>query len=161
MASDDDITTTTTTPPSPLHRVVVLGAKGRTGRLVIKHLQEAGAEQVVAVARSVEGEENDDVIKWEQGDVKNPAKLEQLFQDTSAVVFAASASQGWSLRGDNTPKHVDYEGCVLVAKAAVGAKVPKLAIISSAFVARPFHPIALMLSILFGRVMQWKRKGKD
>lgn len=32
------------------------------------------------------------------------------------------------------------------AKAAVEAKVPRYLLVSSAFVARPFHPIALMLS---------------
>lgn len=38
--------------------------------------------------------------------------------------------------------------------------MPQYLLVSSAFVVRPFHPIALMLSALFGRVMQWKRKGE-
>lgn len=76
------------------------------------------------------------------------------------MIFAASATQGWSLKGDNTPKHVDYEGCKRVAEVAVKAKVPRLIIISSAYVTRPFHPVALMLSTMFGRIMQWKRRGE-
>lgn len=146
--------------PAPLNKVVVLGAKGRTGRLVLGHLKKLGAKEVVAVARNITGETSDDVVKWETGDVKDEGRLSTLLNGASAVLFTASASQGWSLFGTNTPKQVDYEGCVLTAKAAVQAKVPQLVIVSSAFVARPYHPIALMLSTLFGRVMQWKRKGE-
>jgi uncharacterized protein YbjT (DUF2867 family) len=101
----------------PLARVVVLGARGGTGRLVLKHLVEAGAGQVVAVARNVLGEASDGgkdggVVEWVQGDVRDGARMAELFDGASAVVFAASASQGWRLRGDNTPKHVDYEAVV-------------------------------------------------
>lgn len=147
------------TPP-PLKKVVVLGAKGRTGRLVLGHLKKLGAKEVVAVGRNTTGETSDEVVYWEAGDVKDASRLTALLKDASAVLFTASASQGWSLFGTNTPKQVDYEGCVLTAKAAVQARVPQLVIVSSAFVARPYHPIALMLSTLFGRVMQWKRKGE-
>jgi len=123
-------------------------------------LKTLGAKEVLAVARNITGETNDDVVKWEAGDVKDASHLSTVLKGASAVLFTASASQGWSLFGTNTPKQVDYEGCVLTAKAAVQAKVPQLVIVSSAFVARPYHPIALMLSTLFGRVMQWKRKGE-
>jgi uncharacterized protein YbjT (DUF2867 family) len=128
--------------------------------LVLGHLKKLGAKEVVAVARNITGETSDAVVKWEAGDVKDEGRLSALLKGASAVLFTASASQGWSLFGTNTPKQVDYEGCVLTAKAAVHAKVPQLVIVSSAFVARPYHPIALMLSTLFGRVMQWKRKGE-
>jgi len=76
------------------------------------------------------------------------------------VVFAASASKGWTLTGKNSPKQVDYVGCETVAKVAVEEKVPRVVVISSAYVTRPFHPIAFLLSAMFGRIMQWKRKGE-
>jgi len=105
---------------SPLGRVIVLGARGGTGRLVLKHLKEAGAGRVVAVARNTTGETGDDVIEWAQGDVKDAARMAGLFEGASAVVFAASASEGWSLRGTNTPKHVDYEAVVRASVRACG-----------------------------------------
>lgn len=86
--------------------------------------------------------------------------LLQLFKGANAVIFAASASQGWSLTGTNTPYYVDYLGCKKVAEVAVKNKVPRLVIISSAFVTRPYHPIALLLSTMFGRIMQHKRSGE-
>ena len=83
------------TSPAPLKKVVVLGAKGRTGRLVLGHLKKLGAKEVVAVARNITGETSDDVVKWEAGDVKDEGRLSTLLKGASAVLFTASASQGW------------------------------------------------------------------
>lgn len=96
----------------PLARVVVVGARGKTGALVVQHLKEAGAGKVLAVARNTSGLTGDGVVKWAQGDVRDAQRMAELFEGASAVVFAASASQGWTLRGDNTPKHVDFEAVV-------------------------------------------------
>ena len=84
----------------------------------------------------------------------------QVLKGAQAVIFAASASQGWSLTGKNTPYYVDYLGCKRVAESCVRNQVPRLVIISSAFVTRPYHPIALLLSTMFGRIMQHKRAGE-
>jgi uncharacterized protein YbjT (DUF2867 family) len=107
-----------TTSAGPLDRVVVLGARGRTGRLVVKHLKEAGAGKVLAVARNTSGEANDGAVKWVQGDVKDAEGMAKLFKGSSAVVFAAGASEGWKIGGTNTPKQVDYEAVVRDAARA-------------------------------------------
>lgn len=106
---------------NPLARVVVLGARGKTGSLVVEHLKGAGAGKVLAVARNTSGmtTEGDGVVEWVQGDVRDAKRMAELFEGASAVVFAASASQGWTLRGDNTPKHVDYEAVVRLAFGVV------------------------------------------
>lgn len=101
-----------TTSPSPLARVVVLGARGRTGRLIVQHLKEAGAGTVLAVARNTSGEASDGAVEWVQGDVKDAEGMAKLFEGSSAVVFAAGASEGWKIGGNNTPKQVDYEAVV-------------------------------------------------
>lgn len=79
---------------------------------------------------------------------------------SAGVVFAASASKGWNWRQELTPRYVDYLGCKTVARVAVEEKVPRVVIVSSAFVTRPYHPVALLLSTLFGRIMYWKRQGE-
>lgn len=111
-AMAQDLTSEGGANQGPLARVVVLGARGRTGRLIVQHLKAAGAATVVAVARNTSGEASDGVVEWVQGDVKDEAGMATLFEGASAVVFAAGASEGWKLGGKNTPKQVDYEAVV-------------------------------------------------
>lgn len=105
-----DETSATTT--GPLDRVVVLGARGGTGRRIVQHLKDAGAGKVLAVARNTSAETSDEVVEWVQGDVKDAARMAELFEGATAVVFAAGASEGWKLGGTNTPRQVDYEAVV-------------------------------------------------
>jgi nucleoside-diphosphate-sugar epimerase len=84
-----------------------------------------------------------------------------VVEGAEAVVFAAAASAGWRVGATTaTPPHVDYRGLQNVAEACVRHRVPRLVVVSSALVTRPFHPIAILLNGLCGRILHWKRKGE-
>lgn len=66
------------------------------------------------------------------------------------------------------PKHVDYGGVVATIEAIKMLKAedpekiaPKLVLISSLGVTRPYWPIYIMLNTLGGRVMTYKLRGED
>lgn len=65
------------------------------------------------------------------------------------------------------PKHVDFGGVVAAVEAIKQLKTesngtaPKLVLISSLGVTRPYWPIYIMLNTLGGRVMSYKLKGED
>ena len=84
----------------------------------------------------------------------------QLLAGARAVIFAASASEGWSWTSTNTPRYVDYDGLQKVTASAVRNRVSRVLVVSSVYVSRPYHPIAVLLSALRGRIMHWKRLGE-
>jgi len=70
------------------------------------------------------------------------------------------------------PKHVDFGGVKTVVEAIKAQKtenshegpnliLPKLVLISSLGVTRPYWPIYIMLNTLGGRVMHYKLRGED
>ena len=65
------------------------------------------------------------------------------------------------------PKHVDFGGVVTAVDAIKQLKaeseqiLPKLVLISSLGVTRPYWPIYIMLNTFGGRVMSYKMKGED
>ena len=65
------------------------------------------------------------------------------------------------------PKHVDYGGVMAVVEALKQLKsestdpIPKVVLISSLGVTRPYWPIYIMLNTLGGRVMTYKLRGED
>lgn len=72
----------------------------------------------------------------------------------------------FSLDRAGGPKHVDFGGVVALIEAVKqlkteGELVPKIVLISSLGVTRPYWPIYIMLNTLGGRVMHYKLKGED
>jgi len=138
-------------------RVTVIGANGKTGRRVVEVALKKGFE-VVAVTRS--GELTPPLsakgLQLASGDV---TKLETLtdksyMANTDAIFFTASAS-----KEGGTPLEVDNRGLVNVARLAIKNSVPRLVVVSSGAVSKPWSPVYLFLN-LFGGIMKQKAVGE-
>lgn len=133
--------------------VVVAGATGRTGRLVVKHLLGAGYE-VRAMTRSLEkgkrilGEDSNLV----QADVTIPATLPPLLEGADFVI----STIGVSGRGEARPEDVDYGGSVALIDVSKEAGIKKFIMVTSGGVTWWTHPI----NWFSGGVLKWKRKAE-
>lgn len=131
--------------------VVVAGATGRTGRLVVRHLKAEGYE-VRAMVRSLDkgkqllGSE----VALVQADVTKPATLPPLVQGADFVVSAIGTG------GKAKPEDVDYGGSVALIDAAKAAGIKKFIMVTSGGVTWKIHPI----NWFSGGVLKWKRKAE-
>jgi uncharacterized protein YbjT (DUF2867 family) len=135
--------------------VVVAGATGGTGRLVVKHLIAEGYA-VRAMVRSLEkgrkvfGED----IPMVRADVTEPSTLPSLLAGADFVISAIGASG--KEKGKASPEAVDYIGSVSLIDAAQSAGIKKFVMVSSGGVTWWTHP----LNWFYGGVLKWKRKAE-
>ena len=134
--------------------VLVAGATGRTGQLVVRELNAAGYRVRALVrdsdrARPVLG----DLVDYAVGDVRQRATLDAALKGVRFVISTVGAT-----RKDpaNAPEFVDFAGVRNLAEAAVAAKVERIVVVSSAGVTRKDHP----LNKMFDNVLIWKGKGE-
>ena len=101
--------------------VLVTGATGFTGRVLVRQLATDGAD-VRAIARpssevaSVEG----DTIRWIRGDVFDPATVRAAMKDVQYVFHVAAAYRQAAV-ADDYYRRVHVESTELLARAAVDA----------------------------------------
>lgn len=135
--------------------VLVAGATGQTGRLVVQQLLADGYV-VRALARdpAKAKETLGDKVQYVQGDVREPATLGAAFEGVDRVICAIGAR---SATGDESPEAVDYNGVKNLAAAAAAAKVKQFVLVSSRAVTQENHP----LNRMFGDVLKWKLKGEN
>ena len=131
--------------------VVVAGATGRTGQLIVKHLKAEGYD-VRAMVRSLEkgksvlGED----ISMVQADVTDPSTLAPLLEGVDFVISAIGRA------GEASPEVVDYGGSVALIDAAKAAGIKKFIMVTSGGVTWRVHP----LNLLSDNVLKWKRKAE-
>lgn len=115
-------------------RVVVTGAAGQTGRLVVQRLVAVGHDVVGVVRRQEQAEAlaraGAAAIEADLTQVGR-SEMEALFTGADAAVWAAGAGYG----GD--PALVDGEACVHAQQAADDAGVARWVQVSSLFADRP------------------------
>ena len=134
--------------------VVVAGATGGTGRLVVKHLKAEGYE-VRAMVRSLEkgrqvfGED----VTLVRADVTEPSTLPPLLAGADFVISAI----GVSGRGEASPKDVDYGGSIALIDACKSAGIKKFIMVTSGGVTWWTHPV----NWFSGGVLKWKRKAEQ
>lgn len=134
--------------------VVVAGATGGTGRLVIKHLQAQGYE-VRAMVRDLEkgkkvlGQD----IAMVRADVTAPGTLPPLLAGADFVISAIGSSG----KGKASPEAVDYLGSVALIDASKSAGIKKFIMVTSGGVTWWTHPI----NWFGGDVLKWKRKAEQ
>lgn len=130
--------------------VVVAGATGRTGQLVVKYLKAEGYE-VRAMVRSLEkgkrvlGED----ISMVKADVTVPSSLLPLLDGVDFVISAIGS-------GKASPEDVDYGGSVALIDAAKSAGIKKFIMVTSGGVTWRVHP----LNWTGDNVLKWKRKAE-
>lgn len=140
--------------PAP-KTILVAGASGQTGQLIVQHLQRSGYQvralvRDTAKARAQLGED----VEYVQADVKDPATLVAAVAGVSAVI-SSIGSRGKD--GPDRPEMIDYHGVRNLVDAARTARVGQFVLISSRGVTQDDHP----LNRMFGDVLRWKLKGED
>jgi uncharacterized protein YbjT (DUF2867 family) len=146
--------------PSESPTVLVAGASGQTGRLVIEHAQAAGY-RVRAMARdpSAAKREIRGPYDWVKGDVREPASLAAALAGATYVICTIGATERY---GPNSPEFVDYGGVRNLADAAVASGVSHFVLISSAGVEGGGGAFAWLLNkVLMPGILDWKAKGEQ
>ena len=144
------------TPEAPKPLVLVAGATGGTGSLVVAELQKQGYPVRAFVRSTAKAAERLGAdVEAVAGDLKDTASIAAALHGVGAVINAAGAGGGGS--GDNTPEKVDYEGARNLADAASAAGVGQYVLVSSRGVTDDDH----FLNQMFDNVMLWKRRGEE
>jgi len=136
--------------------VLVAGASGRTGQLIVRELV-ANGYRVRALVRDADratSAPGEDGIEYAVGDVRQRATLDSAMRGVRYVISAIGAVPK---EKGNSPEFVDYGGVRNLAESAAAAKVEQLVVISSAGVTQKDH----VLNRMFDNVLIWKGKGED
>jgi uncharacterized protein YbjT (DUF2867 family) len=135
--------------------VLVAGATGQTGKLVVKELTAQGYEVRALVRDLDKGRQAlGDGVTLVKGDVKDPASLGAAFAGADAIVSAIGAR---AAKGPDNPEAVDYQGVKNLVDAARTAGVKQFVLVSSRSVTQEDNA----LNRMFGNVLIWKLKGVD
>ena len=145
----------TTSLPATPKTVLVAGATGQTGRLIVTELLAIGYS-VRALARDAAKARQTlgDKVEIVQGDVRDPASLAAAIAGTDAVISAIGAR---AASGPERPEAIDYEGVKNLVTAAVAARSQQFVLVSSRGVTQADNS----LNKIFGNVLIWKLKGED
>ena len=137
--------------------VLVAGATGRTGRLIVQRLQAHGIDFRLFVQSGVKAVElfgPEVVDKLVIGSVLNDKEVEAAMQHIDAVICAIG---GNVMNPDAPPPSaIDRDGVIRLATAAKAAGVANFVLISSLGVTHPDHPLNK-----YGRVLDMKLAGEE
>ncbi|MXW46682.1 MAG: SDR family oxidoreductase [Gammaproteobacteria bacterium] len=134
--------------------VLVAGATGKTGTLVVQQLQAKGYPVRAFVRNSAKAVERLGAdVEAVVGDLKDPASIAAALDGVGAVINTASASGG----PENSAEHVDFEGARNLAEAALAAGVGQYVLVSSRGVTDDDH----YLNRMFNNILIWKRRGEE
>ena len=156
-----------------MKRVLVTGATGRTGSLVLKQLRERSNEfEAIGFARSPDkitemfGSTDGFII----GNIKNKSSLESALDGCDVLVILTSAtpkmvappSPGqrpqFEYEAESTPEIVDYCGQKNQIDAAKKAGVEHIILVGSMGGTNVNHPLNAMGN---GNILIWKRKAEQ
>ena len=136
--------------------VLVAGATGKMGRLVVRTLLENGFT-VRAFVRDVERAKKllgatTDCVK---GDVREIASIKPALVGVTYIISAIGAGPGGE--AGNGPEFVDYGGVKNLSDAVSAANLDQFVLISSMGVTHEDH----YLNKAFDNVLKWKLKGEE
>ena len=156
-----------------MKRVLVTGATGRTGSLVLQKLRDEPDEfEAIGLARSSKkikelfGSTEDFFI----GDIKDQSSLEPALQGCSALVILTSAvpkmiapplpgeRPQFEYEPDGMPETVDYYGQKNQIDAAKKAGVEHIVLVGSMGGTNPNNPLNRIGN---GNILVWKRKAEQ
>jgi uncharacterized protein YbjT (DUF2867 family) len=139
--------------------VLVAGASGQTGRLVLEHASKAGyqvrgmSREPVKARKEIAGP-----YEWVKGDVREPATLAKAMKGADYVICTIGATER---SGPNSPEFVDYGGVRNLADAAVALGIRHFVLVSSTGVEGGAGAFAWLLNtILMPGILDWKAKGE-
>ena len=131
--------------------VLVTGATGQTGRLLVSTLLAQG-RSVRALARSPDKAELDDAVEVVKGDATDPASLGPAFAGVSVVISTIGARFPF---GSNGFAAVDWEGNRALIDAAKAAGVSQFILLSAGSAGRDGFPFSLPIA-----PYPWKAKSE-
>jgi uncharacterized protein YbjT (DUF2867 family) len=136
--------------------VLVAGASGGTGRLLVERLLADGLTVRGLTRDPDEARERTGLdIEWVAGDVRDPVSLARVFAGVEYVQCAVGAREPF---GANRPEMVDYKGVThLVDAAKAAGSVKRFVLLSSANVTIVGHPF----NAGFNNLLIWKYLGED
>jgi len=136
--------------------VLVAGATGKTGSLVVAQLKAKGYPVRAFVRDAAKAAERLGAdVEAVVGDLSDPASIAATLDGVGVVVNAAGS--GVPAPDDNMPEHVDFKGARNLADAAAAAGVGHYVLISSMGATQDDH----QLNRLFNNILIWKRKGEE
>ena len=153
-------------------KVLVTGATGRTGSLVVKKLLQSENFKVVGFARSpAKAKELFDVTdEFYFGDIKSKSDLKQALSGCQALVILTSAApqmitppqQGerpqFEYPSAGTPELIDYQGQKNQIDCAIEAGIEHIVVVGSMGGTNENHPLNMMGN---GKILIWKRKAEE
>ncbi|XP_057955651.1 uncharacterized protein At5g02240 isoform X2 [Malania oleifera] len=154
------------TPPASFKFVLVVGASGGVGQLIVASLINRNIKSRLLLrdtqkAATLFGIQDEDMLQVCRGDTRNPGDLDlSVFEGVTHVICCtgttAFPSRRWN--GDNTPERVDWEG-VRNLVSAVPPSVKRIVLVSSVGVTK-FNELPWSIMNLFG-VLKYKKMGED
>ncbi|AFZ36689.1 hypothetical protein Sta7437_3181 [Stanieria cyanosphaera PCC 7437] len=154
-------------------RILVTGATGRTGSLVLKKLRQQSEQfQAFGFTRSLLKVEElfGSTENFFLGDIKDQSSLETALEGCSALVILTSAvpqmkappqpgeRPQFGYESDAMPEIVDYYGQKNQIDAARKAGVEHIVLVGSMGGTNPNHPLNQMGN---GNILIWKRKAEQ
>jgi uncharacterized protein YbjT (DUF2867 family) len=144
-----------TSPPPVANGVLVAGASGQTGKLIVEQLVAEGYTVRALVREPGKASGTFPAgVQLVAGDVKDPASLAPAMAGMTWVISAVGAKSG---KGPDRPEMIDYQGVKNLVDAARAAKIRQFVLVSSRGVTQDDNP----LNKMFGDVLKWKLKGED
>ena len=136
--------------------VLVAGATGGTGSLVVAELKKQGYPVRAFVRDTAKAAERLGAdVEAVAGDLKDTASIAAALDGVGAVINAAGASVDGG--PGNTAEKVDFEGARNLAEAALAAGVSQYVLVSSRGVTDDDH----YLNRMFDNILIWKRQGEE
>lgn len=137
--------------------VLVAGATGRTGRLIVERLQAHGIDFRLFVRsgeKAIAFFGPEVVDKLVVGSVLSDKEVEAAVRNIDAVICTI----GGEITNPDAPppSAIDRDGVIRLATAAKAAGVATFVLVSSLAVTRPEHPLNK-----YGRVLDMKLLGED
>ena len=156
-----------------IKRVLVTGATGRTGSLVMQMLQQRPDDfEVCGFARSEAKARElfDSVEGFFFGDVTHPSSFASALSGVNALVILTSAvpqmkanfqpgeKPEFEFAPGGTPEAVDYEGQKHQIDLAIAARVEQIILVGSMGGTNENHPLNRLGN---GNILVWKRKAEQ
>ena len=156
-----------------IKKVLVTGATGRTGSLVLKKLRQRADEfQGIGFARSQEKVKKlfDSTEGFFWGDIKDQSSLELALEGCDVLVILTSATPKmkappqpgqrpeFEFLPGGSPEEVDWLGQKNQIDAAKKAQVKQVVLVGSMGGTNPNHPLNRLGN---GNILIWKRKAEE
>lgn len=139
--------------------VVVAGATGRTGRLIVEELAKKGFS-VRAIVRSAARASwlNQEGVAVVEGDITSVTSLERIMEGAHFVISALGSKKPFSKRENNK---VDNLGNQNLARAAKAKGIRHLVVVSSIGVGDSKYALNVLFRLLMGPVLRMKGRSEE